>query len=123
MNSRFAQARRLTFGADAFVPDVCEVARVRLALAPALDDEHPVHARRVVGLVPLQLLVSHEAVLERPVGGGDRPVAGELVRPDERVRLTARGARLGARVRAGDRHDRDEARDARCAVRDATSRA
>ena len=57
-------------------------ARVAHALAACLDDEKTAAAGRVLRLVPLRLVVAHEAVLVGPVRRIGRAVLVELVGPD-----------------------------------------
>ncbi len=51
--------------------------------APRLNHQPPPFATGVVGLIPLQFLVAHEAVLGGPVLRVGRAVAIEFIRPDQ----------------------------------------
>ena len=54
-----------------------------MLLAPSFDDEKAIFAVCILRLVPLKLLVAHEAVFKVPVGGIGRPGRVEFVCPNQ----------------------------------------
>jgi hypothetical protein len=74
------------------------ISRIRLPFTPTLDDQMAAFAARIVRLVPLQLLVSHESVFEPPVARVRGAVMVKFVRPHEYPAVVCGGAFFGRRT-------------------------